>query len=212
MRTVLIKAALVLFALMAPAGATVITFDDISVPADSAITMPAGYAGFNWSSGSGGWAVQNNLSAACGFPCPGYVAGTVSQSNTAVLSGLANSSFSASFSPVLGTFTFNSAYFTGAFNDVTVAVSDNLGDSRIFQVGTNGPQLESFDWVGVSAVTITATIASDADLASADLAIDNLTVNVAVPEPSTWAMMILGFCALGFLAYRRHDKAALRAA
>jgi hypothetical protein len=25
----------------------------------------------------------------------------------------------------------------------------------------------------------------------------------AVPEPSTWAMMILGFCGLGFLAYRR---------
>jgi hypothetical protein len=25
----------------------------------------------------------------------------------------------------------------------------------------------------------------------------------AVPEPSTWAMMILGFCSLGFMAYRR---------
>jgi hypothetical protein len=27
-----------------------------------------------------------------------------------------------------------------------------------------------------------------------------------VPEPSTWAMMILGFCGLGFLAYRRRDS------
>ena len=25
----------------------------------------------------------------------------------------------------------------------------------------------------------------------------------AVPEPSTWAMMVLGFCSLGFMAYRR---------
>nr|WP_208764270.1 PEPxxWA-CTERM sorting domain-containing protein [Bradyrhizobium guangdongense] len=25
----------------------------------------------------------------------------------------------------------------------------------------------------------------------------------AVPEPSTWAMMMLGFCGLGFMAYRR---------
>ena len=25
----------------------------------------------------------------------------------------------------------------------------------------------------------------------------------AVPEPSTWAMMILGFCGVGFMAYRR---------
>jgi hypothetical protein len=30
------------------------------------------------------------------------------------------------------------------------------------------------------------------------------TANIsAVPEPSTWAMLILGFCGLGFMAYRR---------
>jgi PEP-CTERM motif len=29
----------------------------------------------------------------------------------------------------------------------------------------------------------------------------------AVPEPSTWAMMILGFCGLGFLAHRRKSAA-----
>ena len=28
----------------------------------------------------------------------------------------------------------------------------------------------------------------------------------AVPEPSTWAMMLLGFCGLGFMAYRRNAK------
>lgn len=30
----------------------------------------------------------------------------------------------------------------------------------------------------------------------------------AVPEPSTWAMMILGFAGVGFAAYRRKDKMA----
>jgi hypothetical protein len=34
----------------------------------------------------------------------------------------------------------------------------------------------------------------------------------AVPEPSTWAMMILGFAGLGFMAYRRNSKPALMAA
>jgi hypothetical protein len=29
-----------------------------------------------------------------------------------------------------------------------------------------------------------------------------------VPEPATWAMMILGFCGLGFLAHRRRNQAA----
>jgi hypothetical protein len=28
----------------------------------------------------------------------------------------------------------------------------------------------------------------------------------AVPEPSTWAMMILGFAGVGFMAYRRRNK------
>ncbi len=37
----------------------------------------------------------------------------------------------------------------------------------------------------------------------------SLKVSVsAVPEPSTWAMMILGFAGLGFLAYRRNNQAA----
>lgn len=33
----------------------------------------------------------------------------------------------------------------------------------------------------------------------------------AVPEPSTWAMMILGFVGVGFMAYRRKSKPALMA-
>jgi hypothetical protein len=34
----------------------------------------------------------------------------------------------------------------------------------------------------------------------------NLTVTSAVPEPSTWAMLILGFAGVGFLAYRRRNQ------
>jgi hypothetical protein len=34
----------------------------------------------------------------------------------------------------------------------------------------------------------------------------------AVPEPSTWAMLLLGFAGLGFMAYRRKSKPALIAA
>jgi hypothetical protein len=33
----------------------------------------------------------------------------------------------------------------------------------------------------------------------------------AAPEPSTWLMMIFGFCGLGFMTYRRKDKLALSA-
>jgi hypothetical protein len=40
-----------------------------------------------------------------------------------------------------------------------------------------------------------------------------ITVNVsAVPEPSTWAMMILGFLGIGFVTYRRKSSLAPRTA
>lgn len=41
---------------------------------------------------------------------------------------------------------------------------------------------------------------------------DNLTVTAAVPEASTWAMMILGFAGVGFMAYRRKSGVAMRLA
>lgn len=38
-----------------------------------------------------------------------------------------------------------------------------------------------------------------------------LHIAPAVPEPSTWVMMILGFAGVGFVAYRRRAQAALAA-
>jgi hypothetical protein len=40
----------------------------------------------------------------------------------------------------------------------------------------------------------------------------NYTPADAVPEPSTWAMMVLGFAGVGFMAYRHKSKPALMAA
>jgi hypothetical protein len=42
-----------------------------------------------------------------------------------------------------------------------------------------------------------------------DCVADGLLTIAAVPEPSTWAMMILGFAGIGFAAYRRKSKLAL---
>ena len=47
------------------------------------------------------------------------------------------------------------------------------------------------------------------DLAGGNPNVGNLLDNVsvsAVPEPSTWAMMVLGFLGLGFLGYRKGSK------
>jgi hypothetical protein len=47
---------------------------------------------------------------------------------------------------------------------------------------------------------------------NANIEIATVAVAGAVPEPSTWAMMILGFAGVGFMAYRRKSKVALMAA
>ncbi len=41
-----------------------------------------------------------------------------------------------------------------------------------------------------------------------DFVLDNVSIT-AVPEPSTWAMMIMGFAGVGFMTYRRSRKAQL---
>ena len=46
---------------------------------------------------------------------------------------------------------------------------------------------------------------------SHDIVFDVTTVTAAVPEPSTWVMLLLGFAGLGFAAYRRKSKGLLLA-
>ena len=63
------------------------------------------------------------------------------------------------------------------------------------------------EFVGDPGFVPTLLISSDANSF-----IGNGSPVSAVPEPSTWAMMILGFVGVGFLAYRRKSKPAMIAA
>jgi hypothetical protein len=76
----------------------------------------------------------------------------------------------------------------------------------------NGTNLPIGDWTHVS-FTATATSSSTVLLFGlrqdpAFSGLDDISVNAvaAVPEPATWAMMILGFAGVGFMAYRRSRK------
>jgi hypothetical protein len=44
------------------------------------------------------------------------------------------------------------------------------------------------------------------DAADFSLVTSDLVVASAVPEPSTWAMLLLGFAGVGFMGYRRSRK------
>jgi PEP-CTERM motif len=75
-------------------------------------------------------------------------------------------------------------------------------------------------FIGQNIGTVTASIDPFFSIADPTLASEVQLVfspgigNVlsAVPEPSTWAMMLLGFAGIGFMAYRRKSKIALVAA
>jgi hypothetical protein len=54
-------------------------------------------------------------------------------------------------------------------------------------------------------VTLGATIFGPVDISA------SFTATSAVPEPSTWAMMILGFAGIGAMTYRRRKSAMLTA-
>jgi hypothetical protein len=58
---------------------------------------------------------------------------------------------------------------------------------------------------------ITLTVPTDASWVVSDFTTAQALTS-AVPEPSTWAMLILGFAGVGFMAYRRKAKPSLMAA
>jgi len=79
--------------------------------------------------------------------------------------------------------------------------------------------LTTINYVATSADTAISFIETATnDGGNNDALIDGVSfqgpsVTSAVPEPSTWAMMILGFCGVGFMAYRRKNNGpALRIA
>jgi hypothetical protein len=104
-----------------------------------------------------------------------------------------------------------------------VFVNDNPNDigTHFFTSSFNGPIL--YDLTNGSAfagwaVTSATQPYTSAYLTSSAVGLNfegelyggSVTISGAVPEPSTWAMMLLGFAGVGFVAYRRKSKPAVR--
>lgn len=100
-------------------------------------------------------------------------------------------------------------------------ISGGLFPVQLYDCGDNvggpclGPAENDMGGVFVSSAANTLTITSSifligstsgptSFLLTADLP-DGFSVT-AVPEPSTWAMLLIGFAGIGFMAYRRKNK------
>ena len=114
---------------------------------------------------------------------------------------------------------FTSITFDPTNNPLTEKeVNDNFGNTFTF---TNVPKSSVFGPFGAAAVAGTGQYIDKVkvyttlpeNFNSIKLVdFGNYTVAGAVPEPSTWAMMMLGFFGVGFLAYRRKNQGSVRLA
>ena len=116
---------------------------------------------------------------------------------------------SQTFSDVLGT-TYTVSFYGvdgGANGDANAFLRVAVGAAGVtfndtVSLFTNG----TFTFVGTGSDTLIISAQTNPN----EWFVDNLSVSGAevgaVPEPSTWAMMLLGFAGIGFMAYRRSRK------
>ena len=203
MKAILGTAAAVLLAGTAQ-GAVVLqsNFDDIVVPSGSYITInPPGSAD--------GW----TATAGAGIEVQNHAAGTpLSETNLVELDSDNNSAMSVLLTApgdYLLTFYYSARPgYPASTNGIDVLLGDTLATSTsVFNVtgdggvGTNWqPESVSFRITAPTLLSFAATGTSD----SLGGYLDNIMLST-VPEPSTWAMMLVGFGAMG-LGMRRQRR------
>jgi hypothetical protein len=150
--------------------------------------------------------------------------------NSAVMStgsGTVTLPFSGNMFPPNSTGTSDSAAFEtaillGTFNGGTGGASVNFtvgsdDDSFVYlngvligeNPGIHGVTDVQFDGTDIAGTNTLEIFYADREASGAFLSVDaSVPLTGAVPEPSTWAMMILGFCGIGFMAYRRKPNGA----
>lgn len=154
--------------LVCPAGATLVTFDDIT-PQDVQYTggqIPQGYAGLGWNNFNWGQSSGNGSAGSWGQSC--------------ITSGLQP-------------FTFNGAYLRGDPNTEVEVRGVGLGVILYTDIVVLNSESTwvAFNYVGINSVFFAAPGQFGNPIGSTGLhfSMDNLVINestAAVPEPGTW--------------------------
>ena len=215
--------ALTAFALSTPASANLIVnggFEDGTYPGGPFSEIVAGSAAITgWTIGNGGvdwintyWVhgpAAGNFSLDMNMQSPGSISQTfaVTPGQTYEVSFLMAGNPAAG--PVIK----------------TMEVSTTSSPGHVFTFDTTGRGLGTMGWM-TQGFTFTALGASETIAFTSTTigfsgnetypfafgpALDNVYIS-AVPELSTWAMMLLGFAGVGFVAYRRSKKVQLASA
>jgi hypothetical protein len=173
-----------------------------SIPASTVLNAPSPIVIGDWTFTNGSQPVQVNIGGSGNGAQP---LGTTGNYLSVLGAGTENVAFSArsSFS-----------FFWGSIDDYnTIAIHHLVGPDDVFtgsqvativgdgvqatgcQVLTNCNRYFTFTGVGITGFSMSSSQNS--------FEITNIS---AIPEPSTWAMMILGFLGLGFMGYRKRSS------
>jgi hypothetical protein len=103
---------------------------------------------------------------------------------------------------------FNINDLTATLANITVVTNqqtETFSNQVISTSGNNFFTLQSGSGEIIESVSIAAANGLFSDVRQERLG-GITTITAAVPEPTTWAMMILGFAGVGFMAYRRRSN------
>jgi hypothetical protein len=200
MRKLAVLASFAALALATPASAKLITFDLLT---GSDQHIPDGWAGFHWS---------DDFFYLDGddFPGTGFDNGVVSPPNVAFNNDSNTVGFGRGKPFELVSFYVTAAYRNGLKFRVTGKLDGDIVDRETFTINSSGPTLITLDWSDINHVVFYSYGGTNAGLGGNrsdgfEFALDNLTTRAvsAIPEPSTWALMLLGFAGLGYAGRRR---------
>lgn len=184
-------------AVAAPSQAAVIGFEDTGGASGDLIAN--GYAGYAWTN----FAIVNPSEDA---PQGGWANGVTG----AVMAFNADAATAAIESATA--FDLRGGHFVGAWNEgLEITAIGYIGATRAyakaFTVGTAAATPVRFDWGGVTRVTFASAGGVDRfyDMSGEQFGVDalDLAPTAPVPEPASWALMIVGFGALGHSLRRR---------
>jgi len=173
--------------------------------------------------GASATATVNNLSVGIGpttLATPflasifGLTATTIQSTSTASMSGLAGSTIIEGLTITgsgLGGFTFSAA------GNITPAANTQLSPAFLLALGVSiilNEQIVSGNSITTNAIHITFNdfLLADGGLKDGDIIVSSTTAAFtagqtgAVPEPATWAMMLIGFGAMGVSMRRRRQR------
>jgi choice-of-anchor C domain-containing protein len=213
-----IGASLVFFAAISPASANLIVNGSFEAPSVGSADAPSGSFTtlFGGSTNIGSWTVTGNTDNSVDW-INGYWQAQ-DGTHSIDLNGTSLGGVEQTISTVLGqhyllTFWLSgNPDLSGGTRTLDVSAGASTVPFQYVMTGSNGKtsmlwEQESLNFTGTGSPMVISFVSTTSSNCCFGPALDNVSVS-AVPELSTWIMMLIGFAGVGSLAYRRAKKQA----